>query len=213
MQIERTSNMVICWKKFLGITTLSCNEGSIRLRPECPWRARKQTTVPESSVQHWNLLFTLLLLMPNMISIIRQTNGSIVGSDSEDFPSFSRNEPLRLLLDALVVNDEKDKITFFETSYSERDFFPASISIQFLLSMGTILGEEPATSLLCGFAFFAFNRHAKSFALSFNAYSSRGDLRVISDSLLFKFIPNSFDPWDSMFTVQITGCNFQYGPN
>ena len=29
------------WKNPLGITTLSCNEGSIRLRPECLWRARK----------------------------------------------------------------------------------------------------------------------------------------------------------------------------
>ena len=29
---------------------------------------------------------------------------------SEDFPSFSRNEPLRLLLDALAVNDEEDKL-------------------------------------------------------------------------------------------------------
>ena len=30
--------------------------------------------------------------------------------DSEDFPSFSRNEPLRLLLDALDVNDEEDTV-------------------------------------------------------------------------------------------------------
>ena len=29
------------WKKLLSIITLSCNERSIRLRPECPWRARK----------------------------------------------------------------------------------------------------------------------------------------------------------------------------
>ena len=28
-----------------------------------------------------------------MLSIERQTNESIVGIDSEDFPSFSRNEP------------------------------------------------------------------------------------------------------------------------
>ena len=62
-------------------------------------------------------------------------------------------------------------VTFFDTSYSEKEYFPGSISIQFLLSMGKILGEEPASSLLCGFAF-AFDRHAKSFALSFNAYSS-----------------------------------------
>ena len=33
-----------------------------------------------------------------------------MGVDSEDFPSFSRNEPLRLLLDALAVNDEEDKL-------------------------------------------------------------------------------------------------------
>ena len=32
--------------------------------------------------------------------------------------------------------------------------------------MGTILGEEPAGYLLCGFAF-AFDRRAKSFAFSF----------------------------------------------
>ena len=32
----------------------------------------------------------------------------MVGIDSEEFPSFSRNEPLRLLLDALVVNDEEN---------------------------------------------------------------------------------------------------------
>ena len=45
-----------------------------------------------------------------MISIVRQTNESIAGIDSEDFPSFSRNESLRLLLDALVMNDEEDRL-------------------------------------------------------------------------------------------------------
>ena len=30
--------------------------------------------------------------------------------DSEDFPSFSKNEPLRLLLDVLSVNDEEDEL-------------------------------------------------------------------------------------------------------
>ena len=29
------------WKKSLGLTTLSCKVGSMRLRPECPWRSRK----------------------------------------------------------------------------------------------------------------------------------------------------------------------------
>ena len=54
------------------------------------------------------------------------------------------------------------------------------------------LCEEPAGSLLCGFAF-AFDRHAKSFAFSFNAYSS-SSTSGISVSLLFNFIQNLFDP-------------------
>ena len=104
-----------------------------------------------------------------------------MGIDSEDFPSFSRNEPLRLLLDALDVNDEEDKL-LSSIPRIRREYFPGSISIQFLLSMRTILGEEPADFLLCGFAF-AFDRHAKSFALSF----LRADLR----EFLFRCCSNS----------------------
>ena len=33
-----------------------------------------------------------------------------MGVDSEDFVSFSRNEPFRLLLDVLSVNDEEDTL-------------------------------------------------------------------------------------------------------
>ena len=103
------------------------------------------------------------------------------------------------------------------------------MSIQFLLPMGTILGEEPASSLLCGFAF-AFDRHTKSFAFNFNAYSSTWSSGM-SVSLLFKFITNLFDQWEfltqervlslfkdknsdlhSIFTVQATVYNFQYKP-
>ena len=54
--------------------------------------------------------FLLLLLLPSMLSIDRQTNEQIVWMDSEDFLSLSRNEPLHLLLDALVVNDEEDML-------------------------------------------------------------------------------------------------------
>ena len=45
-----------------------------------------------------------------MLSIDRQTKEWIVGIDSEDFPWFSRNESLRLLLDSFVVNDEEDEL-------------------------------------------------------------------------------------------------------
>ena len=94
-----------------------------------------------------------------------------MGIDSEDFLLFSRNEPLRLLPDAFVVSDEEETLLSSIPHNSEKEYFPGSISIQFLLSIGTVLGEEPAGSLLCGFAF-AFDRCAKAFALSFNAHSS-----------------------------------------
>ena len=87
--------------------------------------------------------------------------------DSEDFLLFSRNEPLHLLLDVLSVNDEEDE-SLSSKLRTQRENIPGSISIQFLLSMGTILAEEPAGSFLCGFAF-AFDRHAESFAFSCNA--------------------------------------------
>ena len=45
-----------------------------------------------------------------MLSIDRQTNESTVGMDCEDFLSFSRNEPLRPLLDAFVVNEEEETL-------------------------------------------------------------------------------------------------------
>ena len=61
--------------------------------------------------------------------------------------------------------------------------FPGSTSVQVLFPIGTVLDEEPASSLLCGFAF-AFDRHAKSFASNFSAYSSSWT-SGISCSLLF----------------------------
>ena len=68
------------------------------------------------------------------------------------------------------------------------------MSIQFLLPMGTILGEEPASYRLCGFAL-AFDRHAKSLASNFNAYSLNWTSEV-SCSLLFKFVTKLLEPWE-----------------
>ena len=45
-----------------------------------------------------------------MLSIEHQTSEWIVGIDSGDFLSFSRNEPLRLLLNAFVVNDMEEML-------------------------------------------------------------------------------------------------------
>ena len=39
--------------------TLSCNEGSMRLRPEWPWRAWRYKIAPDESVQYWSLFLFL----------------------------------------------------------------------------------------------------------------------------------------------------------
>ena len=83
------------------------------------------------------------------------------------------------------------RINFFDISKTESEYFPGSTSVQILFSIGTVLGGEPAGSLLRGFAL-VFDRHAKSFASSFDASWYSG----ISCSLLFKFITNMFDPWE-----------------
>ena len=99
-----------------------------------------------------------------------------------------------ILFSMYLLRMRRRWITFFETSYAERECFPGSISTQFLLFIGTIVGGEPAGSLLCGIAF-AFDRHAKSFASNFTACSSSWSSGP-SVSLLFESITNLFDPWE-----------------
>ena len=108
MQIERTSNMVI-------YTGRSCSELSycpvMKDQQDCVLNLPEELGKKQLFLKHQystGIFFYFLLLLPNMLSTDRQTNEEIVGIDSEDFPSFSRNELLHLLLDALVVNDEED---------------------------------------------------------------------------------------------------------
>ena len=75
---------------------------------------------------------------------------------------------------------------------SEIEYSPDSTSVQILSPKGFVLVDEPAESLLCGFAL-AFDRLAKSLAFTHNAYSSNCTSKV-SCSLLFKFMTNLFKP-------------------
>ena len=165
-------------------------------------------------------------MLASIISIDRQTHEYIVEMASEDFHFFTRNEPLHLL--DVLCEWRRRWITFFETSYSERECFHGSISIQFLLSMGTILVKSHQDLFFVVLFLFVSDRPTKSFALSFNAYfsswsricfvvvqihhkpfwSTRNDQKVTVVPIQR---PNS--DLHSMFTVQITGCNFRYGPN
>ena len=157
------------WKKLLWITTLSCDTWSIKLRPECPWRPLKYTIVPEKPVHYWNLLWfpppakhTFHLLSDQwrqykkylwIFSVIFQ-NWTAPSSSRCTFSEWRRRH-----------------IIFFDSSSSEKENVSGSTSVQVLFSIRTILGEEPANSILCCFPL-AFDQHAKSFATSFNAYDS-----------------------------------------
>ena len=61
-------------------------------------------------------------------------------------------------------------MTFFETSYAEKEDSPGSISIHFLSFIGMML-DKSTGSLLCGFAF-AFDLAAKTFTIDCDACSS-----------------------------------------
>ena len=104
------------WKKLLGITTVSCRVGSIRVRPEWPWRARRYKIILEQSVQYWYLF---LFLLPCFSSTCRQTNEDNTGNVSEDYLLFSRILLLHHLLDVLVFHDAEDWSIFFDTGQSE----------------------------------------------------------------------------------------------
>ena len=79
--------------------------------------------------------------------------------------------------------DEEDRLLSSIPRIRREEYFPGSISIQFLPFNGKrFLGEEPACSLLCGFCFCLLIGHAKSFALSFKR--------------IFCELKTYFDPWE-----------------
>ena len=130
-----------------------------------------------------DISFLLLLLLPNMLSIDCEINKEFLKIDSENFilqkwtaPSSSR---------CTCWEWRRRWITFIKTSYASRviPWFNINPFIN-----RNVLGEEPANSLLCGFAF-SFDRYAKSYTSSCNAGSS-GWSSGTSVSLLFESITN-----------------------
>ena len=132
-----------------------------------------------------------LLLLPCFSSTCYQTNEDNTGNVSEDSLQFSRIEQLHHLLYAYVVHDGEDELLSSKLR-TQRESIPGSISIQFLWFIGMVPDEEPASSLLCGFAF-ASDGLAKSPAFNLNAHSSNC-ISEVSCSMLLKFITNLFDP-------------------
>ena len=81
-------------------------------------------------------------------------------------------------------------MTFFETSYAEKEDSAGSMSIHFLSFIGMVLGNSTG-SLFCGFAF-AFDLAAKTLALDFDVCSSGRSAGT--SVLLFESTTNLFDP-------------------
>ena len=104
------------WNKLHGITTLSCNERSIRLRPECPRRTRRYKIIPEESVHYWYLF---LFPPPPAMLFFHLSSDHSKGNVSEDYLEFSRFQLLHHLLDVLVFHDEEDEsISLWKSRFS-----------------------------------------------------------------------------------------------
>ena len=90
--------------------------------------------------------------------------------DSEHFLQFSRNGPLRLLLDALVVNNEEDKL-LSSIPHNRGE----NISLVQCRSNSFFQWERflvKSRQVLFFVVLIFFDRHAKSVVFSFNACSS-----------------------------------------
>ena len=95
-EVARNNNIVLKWK----------------INYIASWMSLKNsyTIVPEELVQYWNFLYFRLPSGKHTYTCC-QANKESVGTDSKKFLWFSRNEPLHLFLDALVVSDSDEEET------------------------------------------------------------------------------------------------------
>ena len=110
------------WKKLLWTTTLSCRVGSTRLRPECPLKSSELSNYSWSISTVLESSFSLPLAAKHAFH--RPSDQWIDCGNWLWRFSFSRNELVHLLLDAFVVNDEEENVTFFENLIIGERKFP-----------------------------------------------------------------------------------------
>ena len=179
-------------KKPSRIMTLSCDEASIRLRPEWPWRAQRYRIVTEESEQYWNLFFC----PPPPAMLFFHFSSDHWWQYKKWFWrwSFILQNSIAPSLSRGRLPWRRRWINFFDSGWSESECFPGSTSVQVLFPIRKVLVDELAeSSRFCGFAL-AFDRLAKSPAFNFNSYSPNC-ISEVSCSLLFKFVTNLFKPW------------------
>ena len=85
-------------------------------------------------------------------------------------------------------------VTFIDFSLLEKEYFPVSMSIQFLLLMGINLDEESADSFFLVVLLLP-SSCTQNLLLSF--------YRIFFELMLCKFITNLFDPWEILTQLLI----------
>ena len=127
-------------KKLLWIITLSCRVGSIILHLECPWRARRYTSVPEESVQYW-----YLCLFPPPAMLFFHLLSDQWGQYRKYFWRFSlilQNWTAPSSSRCTCCPWRRRWINFFDISESESECFPGSTSVQVLFSIGIVQFQQ-----------------------------------------------------------------------
>ena len=181
----------------LGKTTLSCNEGSTRLRPECPWRAGRYRTVPDESVQYCDLFsfpppLAMVFFHLSSDQWWQNTKCSWRLYDSEDYLLFSRIESPHHCFEVDFHDEEDWSIS------STLDFRWANILL--VQHRSKFLPNRYSS---CGWA-----GKFTSLWFCFGLWSACKITRIWSQrkffelhwgflcSLLFKFVSNLFKPWE-----------------
>ena len=181
-----------------GSNTLSWNEGSMGLRPEWPWRARRERiSCLDESVQCWNLF----LLPPPPAIFLFHTSSDQCWEFSQWFRRWSFNLQNSIAPSSSRGNCPCRRRVFnlFATGYAWSDGAPGSTSVHLLSPRGKVLVDEQAQVGLRGFAF-AFDRLAKVNTSVFNAGSSvfvtEISCLLSSCSLSIKSVAKLFNPWE-----------------
>ena len=116
-----------------------------------------------------DISFSILLLLPSKLSHDHPTNkafAELILKKILDLPELNCS----IVFSLYVRECRRRLITFFETSYAEKEDSPGSRSIHFLSFIGIVLGTS-TVSLLWGFAF-ALDLAAITFTLECDACSS-----------------------------------------
>ena len=195
MKIERLSDMI----NMLDESTLNYN---ISL----PWKIKKIASwmsVKRSEINNWSriiktvlkyLFFSSSCCQTCFPKIVRPMNKFEKLIPKMKLDSSEKNRPIVFSMYFLWMTKKMNHI-LRNLVLGER-IFPWLFNVNPIFSFhgNDSWWRVSRFFFFCGFAF-AFGRHAKSFALSWNAWSSSWS-SGISVPLLFKSITNLFDPWE-----------------